>query len=141
MAEIRTVTTLQHKAAEIEAAIIGYEQKLAQARVDLSRVRSVIDIFENNSEAVKLPPYADLHRLFRRAELFAMCKRALAEGPRTTPALAEYVMAVKGLDVTDKVLRRAIAYRVVQTMGVHERQRHVVSPGKAKGGIKIWSLP
>jgi len=37
----------------------------------------------------------------------------------------------------DKVLRRAIAYRLVQTLGVHYRTGKIASPGKAKGGIKI----
>jgi hypothetical protein len=40
MAEIRTVTTLRSKKAEIVALIAQYEKRLSQARADLSRVNA-----------------------------------------------------------------------------------------------------
>lgn len=50
MAEIRTVTTLRSKQAEIQRAIVGYEQRLAQARADLSHVIAAIAIFEASGD-------------------------------------------------------------------------------------------
>src|ERR1019366_7940933 len=42
MAEIRTVTTLRSKRAEIIAAIANYEKKLSQARADLAHITAAI---------------------------------------------------------------------------------------------------
>src|SRR5208337_1154621 len=78
MAEIRTVTTLRAKRAEIISAIAQYEKRLAQARADLSHVNACIALFEASSEPGALTPYIDTHRLFARGELMALCKDALA---------------------------------------------------------------
>jgi hypothetical protein len=42
MAEIRTVTTLKSKRDEIARAIVNYENKIAQAKVDLAHVNAAI---------------------------------------------------------------------------------------------------
>jgi hypothetical protein len=46
MAEIRTVTTLKFKRDEITRAIVNYENKIAQAKVDLAHINAAIRIFE-----------------------------------------------------------------------------------------------
>ena len=93
MAEIRTVTTLRSKRAEILSSIAQYEKRLAQARADLSHVNACIALFEVSGEPGALTPYVDTHRLFARGELMALCKNALASGPKTTKELALHVMA------------------------------------------------
>jgi hypothetical protein len=62
MAEIRTVTTLRSKAAEIQRSIVGYEQRLAQARADLSHVTAAIAIFEASGDREAMGAYVDIHR-------------------------------------------------------------------------------
>jgi hypothetical protein len=49
MSEIRTVTTLRSKRAEILASISLYEKRIAQARADLSHL-TAIAIFEASGE-------------------------------------------------------------------------------------------
>jgi hypothetical protein len=46
MAEIRTVTTLARKRAEIKTAIARYEKALAQAKADLAHIKAAITIFQ-----------------------------------------------------------------------------------------------
>jgi hypothetical protein len=116
MSEIRTVTTLCGKRAEIIAAIAQYENRLAQARADLSHVNACIALFEATGEPGTLTPYVDTHRLFARGELMTLCKDALASGPKTTKELALYVMAAKGLDTGDKVLAHAMAMRLIHAL-------------------------
>jgi hypothetical protein len=41
MAEIRTVTTLRYKRAEIEKSIENYEKRLAQAQPDLAHINAL----------------------------------------------------------------------------------------------------
>jgi len=106
MAEIRTVTTLRSKRAEIIASIANYEKKLAQARADLAHITAAIMIFEASGDRDEIPPYVDIHRCLKRGEAIAVCKDALAaHGPLNTRQLALKVMAAKGLNTGDKVLR------------------------------------
>jgi hypothetical protein len=88
MTEIRTVTTLIAKRDEIERSITNYEARLEQARLDLSHVNAVISIFETAGDRDTTTAYTDIHRLFQRGELTAICKAALAKhGPMNTRAL------------------------------------------------------
>lgn len=50
MTEIRTVTTLRSKRAEIISTIAQYEKPIAQARADLSHVNACIALFEVSAE-------------------------------------------------------------------------------------------
>jgi hypothetical protein len=81
MAEIRTVTTLRSKRAEIIAAIANYEKRLAQARADLAHITAAITIFEASGDVEEIPPYVDIHRCFKRGEAINLCKEALTSGP------------------------------------------------------------
>ena len=96
MAEIRTVTTLRSKRAEIIAAIANYEKRLAQALADLAHITAAITIFEASGDIEEIPPYVDIHRCFKRGEAINLCKEALASGPLNTRQLALRVMAAKG---------------------------------------------
>jgi hypothetical protein len=82
--EIRTVTTLRSKRAEISASIALYERRLAQARADLAHVTACIAIFEASGEGEDLLSYVDTHRMFARGEMIRLCKESLANGPKTT---------------------------------------------------------
>ena len=141
MAEIRTVTTLTTKREAIERAIVGYEAALEQARADLAAVNATIACFQRDDPDATVTPYFDLHRLFVRGETMKIAKQALKEeGPLSTTDLAERIVAAKGLDSNDKVLRKAIAFRLVHAL----RQQHIRGiigdVGKRKG-VRIWKLP
>ena len=45
----------------------------------------------------------DTHWLFKLGEPIALCKQALAGGPKTTRDLARHIMAAKGLDTAQGV--------------------------------------
>ena len=139
MAEIRTVTTLRSKRAEIVSSIAQYEKRLAQARADLSHVNACIALFEASGEPGALTPYVDTHRLFARGELMKLCKDALASEPKTTKELALHVMAAKGLDTGDKVLAHAMAMRLIHALRQQWRRGPIEGGGKIKGA-RIWML-
>ena len=69
MAEIRTVTTLRSKRAEIIGSIAHYEKRIVQARADLSHVNACIALFEVTGEPGTVPPHVDTHHMFGRDEL------------------------------------------------------------------------
>ena len=139
MAEIRTVTTLRSKQAEIEATIAAYERRLDQARADLSHVNACIAIFEASGEPSDAAPYVDTHRMFARNEPMTLCREALASGPKTTKELALAVMAAKGLDVGDKVLAHTMAARMIHMLRMQAKRGNLRIVGK-RGGAIVWQL-
>jgi hypothetical protein len=140
MAEIRTVTTLRSKRAEILASISLYEKRLAQARADLAHVTACITIFEASGHGENVSSYVDTHRMFARGEMIRLCKEALASGPKTTKELALHVMAVKGLDTGDRVLAHAIAQRMIHALRQQWRRGLLQDDGKVKGA-RVWAIP
>ena len=113
MGEIRTVTTLRAKREEIAASIKLYEDRIKQAGADLAHVTACIKIFEASGDTQDMPKYVDVYRLFKRGEPMAVCKEALASGPKSTRELALAVMEFKGLDIGDKVLAKAVAAQLI----------------------------
>jgi hypothetical protein len=138
MAEIRTVTTLVAKRNEIESAIAAYEKRLDQARADLAHVNATISIFEASGDRDSTTAYTDIHRLFQRGELTAICKAALAEhGPMNTRALAVHILTAKGLDAGDKVLAKSVAGRVIHALRMQAKRGKLTIVGKERGAI-VW---
>lgn len=141
MAEIRTVTTLTRKRDEIVSSIEAYERKLAQARADLAHITAAITIFQADGNPADMPRYVDVHRIFTRHEIPTLCRGAIArEGPLDTRELALRVMAAKGLDTGDAVLRQAIAHRIVQAL-MKAAHRGVVVCREKRRGVRVWELP
>ena len=125
MAEIRTVTTLTRKRHQIESAIENYKQRLDQARADLSHVNAVIALFEVNDDSEGIRPYTDIHRLYRRGEMIALCKEALAQGPMTTRELAIHIMKHTGLRNAGGFSSDLLARILLILEGRDVRTRHV----------------
>ncbi len=85
MAGIRTVTSLRCKREEIRRAIIAYEEKLNQAKADLSHVSAAVAIFEGSGEGGAPRPCVDTDRLFARTEPMELATAALlGKGPMDT---------------------------------------------------------
>ena len=140
MGEIRTVTTLRSKKAEIERAILGYETRIKQARADLAHVTAAIAIFEASGDPLDMQAYVDVHRLWKRGELIRVCKGFLqAEGPLNTRQLAERAMKALGFETADKVLAKTIAFKIVQAMRQQHIRGMVFDAGKFKGA-RVWTL-
>ena len=137
MNEPQVINTLDAKRREIEAHIGSLERDLEQARRDLSAILAAIKVF--SADGPRVTAYMNLSRLFPRHELPKLAKEALAASPAglSTVAVATYVMKAKGLDATDRHLRKAIAYKVVQVMRRWEKERKVKRCGK-DGSALTW---
>lgn len=138
MAE-QIINTLASKRREIEAHIGKLEADLEQARRDLSAVLACTVVFSGEAPLPK--SYMSLTKLFPRHELPKLIRGAYSanEAPHTTRELAAYIIKEKGLDQSDRHLRKAIAYKVVQVMRRWERERKVSRTGKVQG-VVVWSL-
>lgn len=87
----------------------------------------------------QFPVYMDTLRLFKRGEIVTICKTALNDGPLDTRELALAVIKAKGLDAKDAVLRRSIAFRIVQALSLQAKRRKLTMLPKRKG-VRVWKL-
>lgn len=111
---------------------------MKRARKDLAHVRAAIVMFEP-PRLGKQPAYMNVNGLFRRREVSQMCKEAIAEnGPMTTRELAAWVIRHKGLDDSDRYLKTAVAFRIVQALRLQEKRNSgFVRVGK-RANVVIW---
>jgi hypothetical protein len=138
MAEPHILSTLRRKRDDIQAVIESYEAKIEAAKHDLAAVNATLRLFELSGETLQFPAYVDLGRLWKRGEIVAVCREALAaEGPLDTRELAVRVLRAKGLDEHDKVMRQTVAFRVVQALSIAAKRGVIGSAGKRKG-IRVW---
>jgi hypothetical protein len=115
MAEPQIVNTLRSKRDELERIIGSYERAIEAARRDLAHVNATLQLFERDGVASSYPSKMSIIRVFRRGEIFAICKGALAQAPAglDTRELALVVLCAKGMDEGDAVLRKAVAYSLL----------------------------
>jgi hypothetical protein len=141
MADPHILTTLRAKRDQMEAAIRSYEKKVEALRRDLAHVNATLRLFELNGEHEVFPVHMDLNRLFKRGEVFAICRQALEAAPDglDTRELSLAVIHAKGMDGGDAVLRKAINYRIVQAMRMQELRGQAIGFGKRKG-VRVWGL-
>ncbi len=140
MAEIRTVTTLRSKRDEIVSSIRLYERQLEQSRSDLAHINAVIRVFEATGDPKEMPRYVDIHRLFKRHELWKLALKSLAGGAElSTKEIAFRVMAAKGFDTSDSVLGIAMAQKLAQALKRLSNRGQLVLVGKRKG-MCVWRL-
>jgi hypothetical protein len=112
---------------------------LEHARADLAHVNAVISIFEASGNRDSTTAYTDIHRLFQRGELTAICKAALSEhGPMNTRALAVAILKAKGLDAGDRVLAKSVAERIIHALRMQAKRGNIAITGKQAGAI-VWS--
>ena len=88
MAEPHIVTTLRTKRDELDRLISSYEGALAAARRDFVNVNSTLELFEKGGSSAVYSSHLSIVRMFKRGELFALCKTALAgaSGDKKTAA-------------------------------------------------------
>jgi hypothetical protein len=139
MADSRTAETLRNKRNEIARSIDDYEARLAQARADLAHIDAAITIFAAGDGASPARPYVDFHRLFKRGEMAAICRNALASGPKNTRQLAALILEAKGLEGGDKVLAKAFAHRLIHVLRIQARGGKIVGMGRDKAA-RVWRL-
>ena len=139
MAEPQIVNTLRSKRDELERIIGSYEATATAAKRDLMHVNATLELFERNGALTAYPSRMSIVRIFKRGEIFTLCKPALAEAPEglDTRELARAVIRARGMDEADTVLRKAIGFRIVQVMLRQEARGLVIGAVKRKG-VRVW---
>jgi len=141
MATPQVVNTLTAKRDEIEAHIKALRDQLAVAERDLSSVTAVLALYDlQPAKQMRFPAYANLNRLFVYGEMFGLCKRAIEDAgrPLSTREIALAVIRAKGWDESDMMLRKAVAYRLIQSLARAVIQGRIGDAGKFKG-VRMWT--
>lgn len=140
MAEPQIVTTLSNKRDELERIIGSYERAIEAARRDLAHVNATLQLFERDGVPNAYPSRMNLVRVFRRGEIFSICKAALAQAPSgmDTRELALAVLRAKEMDEGDAVLRKALAWSIINIMRVEHRRGKVADAGMRRG-VRVWN--
>jgi hypothetical protein len=140
MADPHSISILRTKRNKIMDTIAMYEAKLLSAQHDLAHVNAAMRLFLMNGEYGEITPYVDMKRVFKRGETTAFCFDALRkEGPLDTRELTERLMKHKGFDVSDRVLWRAVALRVIHTLRVHAKRKRVDNTLRRKN-VTLWRI-
>ena len=141
MADPQIVTTLRDKQRSILSAISSYERELDKARRDLGNVNAVLAMYGRETDPEGLTAHMSIAKVFKRGEIFALCAKALDAAPEglDTRELAAFVLREKGADADDAILRRTIAYNIIQIMGSRLKRGSVQSPGK-RGNVRLWNV-
>ena len=139
MSESLLSENLADKRKQIQAYIGSLEQDLEQARRDLSAIVATERVFQ--ARGPNVTAYMHLAHVFPRHELPKLAKAALEATPdgMSTIQVAAHVIAAKGLDTTDKRLRKAIGYKIVQLLRQWEKKRKVERVEKV-GTVVVWRL-
>lgn len=140
MSDPQVINTLRNKADRLAAHIVTLEAELDAARRALSNVNATIVLFEAPDATSAHPLLMDVNRLFKRREIGELCAEALQAGPMDTRQLALYVIRKKGFDETDRHLRKAVAYRVVQALRMQEKRRGPIQRVEKVGNVVVWNM-
>jgi len=116
---------------------VNYENKIAQAKVDLAHINAAVRIFEIGGDGPAeagqhVAPYVDIYRMFKRGEMVLLLRQRLAKGPMNTRQLSAVLLHAKGLDASDKVLARAISYRLIHALRIQARTGKLIAMGRDK---------
>jgi len=139
MPEPQIINTLCSKRDELERIIATYETAITTARRDLMYVNATLELLERDSGSSVYPSRMSITRIFKRGEIFALCKKELAEAKEglDTRELTLAVMRAKDMNHSDAVLRRAISFKIIQAMLRREIRGQIAGAGKRKGA-KVW---
>jgi hypothetical protein len=100
-------------------------------------VNATLQLFEREGVPGIYPSKISIIRVFRRGEIFAICKVKFAQAPTGMDMreLAMVVLRVK--DDGDAVLRKAVAFSIVNVMRVRLRRDKTMDAGRRRGA-RMW---
>jgi hypothetical protein len=136
------LSTLVAKRAEIAGAITELERQLAQHRADLIHLDGVLRLLDSGIDPETIKPKRPYRRTryFGRYELSRFCLAALrtASEPLSTDDIAGQVIAAKGFQADDAILRAAVRLQVKTVAQRLRREGTIENIGKRSASK--WKL-
>jgi hypothetical protein len=137
------VSGLIAKRAELAGIIDALQRQLDQYRADLTHIDGVLRVLASDLDPETIRPKRTYrrNRYFARNELSRLCLgvlRTAAGQPLSTDDIAGRVVAVKGFDAGDAILRAAIREQVGSTVKRLHREGTIENIGA--GRSSKWKL-
>jgi hypothetical protein len=137
MADPHVISALRGKRAEVAGLINNLERQIAQHRADLIHLDSVLRLFQPERDPAEIKPkqVRSRNRYFDRGELARLCREAFRDGgdSLSISEIVASVIAAKGFDAGDRVLRDRIDDLVKATLTRMRRGRSVQKIGQGRG--------
>ena len=143
MADPHVISALREKRAIVAGLIEKLERKLEQHRADLSHIDGVLRLFQPDRDPDEIKSkrtYARRTRYFAKGELSRLVLEAIRDAGElsTTDDIAGRVIAAKGFDAADSVLRTAIREQALTALRVFRNRGTVEQMGLGRGAR--WKL-
>jgi hypothetical protein len=124
------IAALRHKRARLAGEIEQAERAIAKQRETLATLDATLRLFHPDADPAHITAIRPIARLslFRHGEQRRLCREALrdAGAPLPTRLVTEYLMRAKGLDPSDRPLRRQML----------EHTRLSLMRIEARGGVR-----
>ena len=142
MADSHVISALRAKRAELAGLIDALEKQISQLRADLVHVDGVLRLYQPERDPEDIQPIRQYRRsrYFATGELSRLCREAFrdAPGPLSQAEITDAVIAAKGFDAGDRVLRTALLDLVKATRAPMTRRGILERIGKGRGAR--WKL-
>jgi hypothetical protein len=142
MADPHVISALRAKRAEVAGLIDSLERQVAQCRANLIHLDAVLRLYQPERDPTEIKPKRSVHRnrYFASGELARLCLDAFRDAaePLSFPNIVEHVIAAKGFDAGDLVLRAAIGELIKATLAPMRRRGTVEKIGR-RSGVR-WKL-
>ncbi|WP_158811447.1 hypothetical protein [Beijerinckia sp. L45] len=142
MTDEEVLTSLRKKRDEIERQINSFERKISTLEKDLSSMRNVLEHHKQDIVSAEFLPHMSVRRLFLRGEIRGYCLEALQNSTEamSTRELTRVVVAKKGLDVNDAVIRTKVVFSVFQTLKTAVKRGLIKDTGTRRKGVRLWRI-
>jgi hypothetical protein len=140
MTELHVICALRDKRSELAGMMNRLEQQLAQHRASLAHLDATMQLFDPDIRPDQIRPRQQRPRnaWFRPGECLRLIHDVLRDAPRpvTARALAERIMAMKGIPAADDRTRALIQKTV---LGSLNRATQTIERAEA-AGVVSWRV-
>lgn len=141
MADPHVVTALRDKRAELAGQIDALQDQLREAMIAVDHVDSTLRLFvpDIDLDEIKPKPLPPRHHAFKGQVTRAILAMLRAEGAMDAKAITLRLMAERELNLTDKVLVKAMQKRISAALR-NLRERTLARSDQGAGGMLLWAV-
>jgi hypothetical protein len=139
MADSHVISTLREKRAAVSGLIEKLERNLEQHRADLAHIDDVLRLFRPDQDPDEIKskrPYVRRTRYFARNQFSRLIFDTLrkADGkPISGDEIINQVLAAKGFDTADAVMRAALRKQALTMLRAYRKRAAVEQTGLGRG--------
>ncbi|MDQ2877610.1 MAG: hypothetical protein M3R41_00840, partial [Pseudomonadota bacterium] len=135
------VSGLMSKRGELAGTVDALQDQLRQAMIDLDHVDCTLRLFDPDIDLdeIKPKPLPPRHHAFKGQVTRSILAMLRAEGSMDARTITLRMMAERELNLTDKVLAKAMQKRIGAALR-NARDRGLVVSAAGKSGMLVWEI-